>query len=89
VTKCKETLLLEVKGTAGSIEYGYMTIGEYLVLSGPGRAQWRLCMVTDALTKPQLRVFTAKQFDSEFKLEPIRFRFVQKQPKSLMKAGSD
>ncbi len=82
--KKKETLLLEVKGTAGAIEYGYITIGELRVETGGARDQWRLCMVTNALEKPKLRVLDAKEFDREFALEPIAFRFVQKKPKSMV-----
>jgi len=83
VKKKKRTLFLEVKGTAGTIEYGYMTIAERRVSTGGAREQWRLCMVTNALGRRKLRILNAKRFGEEFALEPIAFRFFQQNLKPL------
>jgi len=62
---------------------GYMTIAERRVSTGGAREQWRLCMVTNALGRRKLRILNAKSFGEEFALEPIAFRFFQKNPKPL------
>jgi hypothetical protein len=71
-------LLLEVKGTSGSTPYAYITASEIAKSQGKSSADWRLCMVINALTKPKLKIFTAKDFLATFKLEPICYRAVLK-----------
>lgn len=61
-----DELHVEVKGTSGSTMHFYLTRGEYRYMRSP---QWRLLMVTDALTKPQLTLLTHKEVEKKFDLE--------------------
>jgi len=72
------TLLLEVKGTSGDTPYAYITANELAVASGSRKVDWHLCMVTNALTAPKLKVMAAKEFLASFSLEPLSFRAVLK-----------
>lgn len=74
----RSKLLLEVKGTAGSTPYAYITANELAKAQGKSSVDWRLCMVTNTLTKPKVKILTAKDFLATFKLEPISYRAVLK-----------
>jgi len=74
----RSKLLLEVKGTSGRTPHAYITSNELAKARGASGADWRMCMVTDALTKPKLTVLTAKEFLKKFSLEPICYRAVLK-----------
>lgn len=56
-TNINETLLLEVKGLSGSIASIELTPNEYRN-SKEKSNQYKLCIVTDALTKPKLDIFS-------------------------------
>lgn len=71
-------LLLEVKGTSGSTPFGYITRNELAKSRGAVAADWRMCMVTNALKRPKLTVLTAREFLTKFSLEPICYRAVLK-----------
>jgi hypothetical protein len=64
--KTGEELHVEVKGTSGAKMHFYLTRGEYGYMPNP---KWRLLMVTEALTKPNLRLFTEKEARKTFDLE--------------------
>jgi len=70
-----EELHVEVKGTSGSTMHFYLTRGEYRYMSTP---QWRLLMVTDALTKPQLTLLTRKEVEKNFDLEAFAWEGIAK-----------
>lgn len=74
----KTKLLLEVKGTSGSTPYAYITANELAKASGSAEQNWRICIVTQALTTPKLMILTAKEFLAKFRLEPICYRAVMK-----------
>ena len=61
-----EELHVEVKGTSGEAMHFYMTRGEYRYMPTP---QWRLIMVTNALSKPKLTPLTYKEVKKHFDLE--------------------
>lgn len=67
-------LLLEVKGTSGTTPYAYITANELAKASGPSGGDWRICMVTNALTEPKLQIFSAADFLKKFQLDPICYR---------------
>ena len=75
-TKKRMHLRLEVKGTAGSVPYAYITKNEL----GASRTHddWRMCMVVNALTRPALEVFDAEEFKRQFELEPLTWRATRK-----------
>ncbi|WP_294966295.1 DUF3883 domain-containing protein [uncultured Flavobacterium sp.] len=56
-TNINETLLLEVKGLSGSISSIELTPNEYKN-SKDKKTHYKLCIVTDALNKPKLEVFS-------------------------------
>jgi hypothetical protein len=72
------TLLLEVKGTSGTTPYAYITANELAAARGKRGADWRLCMVTNALTTPKLEIMDTKEFLASFVLEPLTYRAVLK-----------
>ena len=76
-TSSREKLLLEVKGTAGSTPYAYITANE-LAKAKASSTNWRMCMVTQALTKPKLTIMSTKDFLDRFNLEPICYRAILK-----------
>ena len=51
-------LLLEVKGLSGSEAVAELTPNEYKQMSGNRKSDYRLCIVTSALNKPSLSVFS-------------------------------
>lgn len=75
----KTKLLLEVKGTSGSTPYAYITANERAKASGSAEQDWRMCMVTQALTAPTLTILTAEEFLTRFSLEAVCYRAVLKQ----------
>lgn len=56
-TNIKETLLLEVKGLSGNISSIELTPNEYKN-SKEKKTHYKLCIVTNALTKPKLEIFS-------------------------------
>jgi hypothetical protein len=72
------TLLLEVKGTSGDTPYAYITTNELATARGSRGGNWRLCMVTNALTSPTMNIMNTKEFLASFVLEPMTFRAVKK-----------
>ncbi|MBK8636925.1 MAG: DUF3883 domain-containing protein [Chromatiaceae bacterium] len=64
--KTGDELHVEVKGTSGQAMHFYMTRGEYRYMPTP---QWRLIVVTQALIKPKLVLFTYKEVKKAFDLE--------------------
>lgn len=60
-------LKVEVKGTSTGIEQFYLTRNEYKVHLDPS---WRLAIVINALTRPQVSTYNAKTFKTAFDLEP-------------------
>lgn len=56
-TTINETLLLEVKGLSGAIASIELTPNEYKNFKEK-RKQYKLCIVTNALTKPKLEIFS-------------------------------
>lgn len=65
--KTGDELHVEVKGTSSKTMHFYLTRGEYrYMLSTP---QWRLLMVTDALSNPKLTLLTHKEVRKTFDLE--------------------
>ena len=61
-------LYVEVKGTSGGERRFYMTPKERAFTSTDG---WRLAMVTDALGTPEVTLFTYKQMEQRFSLQPM------------------
>lgn len=61
-------LYVEVKGTSGADRRFYMTPKELEFASVYG---WRLAMVTDALDNPHVTLFTCKQMEQCFSLQPM------------------
>lgn len=66
--KTGEELHVEVKGTSGSNMHFYMSRNEFRYMVSP---QWRLIMVSDALGKPKVNVFTAVQARQAFSIDPF------------------
>ena len=64
--KTGEELHVEVKGTSGETMHFYLTRGEYRYMPIP---QWRLLIVTSALTKPKLTLLTHAEVKKMFDLE--------------------
>lgn len=64
--KTGDELHVEVKGTSSTTMHFYLTRGEYRYMQTP---QWRLLMVTEALTKPQLTLLTHREVKKTFDLE--------------------
>ena len=64
----KTKLKLEVKGLSGSITSTELTPNEYKNLRGDG-IYYRLCIVTEALTKPKLRIFAYSNENREWTSE--------------------
>ncbi|TAY85453.1 DUF3883 domain-containing protein (plasmid) [Rhizobium leguminosarum] len=61
-------LYVEVKGTSGADRRFYMTPKEREFTSTDS---WRLAMVTDALSNPDVTFFTCKQMEQRFSLQPM------------------
>lgn len=64
--KTGEELHVEVKGTSGQTMHFYLTRREFRYMSTP---QWRLLIVTDALTDPKPTLFTQKEAKRCFDIE--------------------
>lgn len=56
-TKGRETLLIETKGLSGSDVSFELTPNEYVNARGGGRSDFRICVVTNALSVPKLHIF--------------------------------
>jgi len=82
-TKKKERIFIEVKGTSGETQYAFMTKNEVALTTGEKSDNWRLAMVTQALSKPKLELMTANEFKKNFNLEPITFRATLKPTSAL------
>ncbi|MCC6683392.1 MAG: DUF3883 domain-containing protein [Phycisphaeraceae bacterium] len=61
-------LHVEVKGTGEATKHFYMSRNEFRYMDAP---QWRLIMVCDALDKPQVTMFTARQARRAFNIDPF------------------
>lgn len=68
---------VEVKGTSGSEPRFFMTANEYNYRLAP---EWRLAIVVDALTEPDVRFLTWSEVNDNFNLTPMVWKAVQKQP---------
>jgi hypothetical protein len=66
---------LEVKGTASPDEQFFISRNEWKYSSHPN---WHLCIVTSALSKPETRVYTRKQIERKFNLEPMSYHATTK-----------
>ena len=64
--KTGEEWHVEVKGTSGDSMHFYLTRGEYRYMHTP---QWRLLMVTNALTKQKLTLFNQAEMKKAFDLD--------------------
>jgi len=70
-TKGRLVELVEIKGTSEAAERFFMTRNEFAFKSNKG---WRLAIVTDALSeKSVVRIYTLKQFERRFALEPLAY----------------
>ena len=65
----QRVLHVEVKGTASDIPHFFLTKNEHNIglRSNP---RWRLAMVTSALREPKLIVYSAKELEEAFQLDP-------------------
>src|SRR5690606_28072131 len=70
-----ETLHIEVKGTSGPTPRFFMTANEYGYREAP---EWRLAIVTDALGKRDVAIYTAEQFATTFEMAPIVWKGVKR-----------
>jgi len=68
--------LVEVKGVRGDDISFIITAGE--VRQAETNDDFVLCVVTSALTEPQIHRFTAEEFREQFNLEPISYRAIMK-----------
>lgn len=66
-------LHIEVKGTAMPRPHFLMSRNEYGYMRANPKP-WRLAMVTDALGKPKLKLFTAREAEKEFLWEEFTWR---------------
>jgi len=64
--KTGKELHVEVKGTSGLNMHFYMSRNEFRYMVSP---QWRLLMVSDALNKPKVNFFTAKDAHKAFSID--------------------
>lgn len=62
------SLHVEVKGTSGAEPRFFLTANEHGYREAP---EWRLAMVTDALGKPKVAIYTLREFEREFNLAPM------------------
>tara|TARA_R110002012_G_scaffold287504_1_gene479896 strand:+ start:242 stop:1210 length:969 start_codon:yes stop_codon:yes gene_type:complete len=74
----RSALHVEVKGTSLSRPRFFMTVNEYCYRQAP---EWRLAMVVDALTNPDVRFLTLREVEREFELTPMVWKAVQKASK--------
>lgn len=63
-----DQLHVEVKGTVGVEPRFFMTANEFAYRKAP---EWRLAVVTSALSKPVLELYTLRDFNEDFDLEPM------------------
>lgn len=68
-------LHVEVKGTSGSAPRFFMTANEHGYREA---AEWRLAMVTDALGKPSVDIYTLAEFEKKFELLPMVWKGVKR-----------
>jgi len=64
----KEDLLVEVKGTSGSERRFYLTASE---IEASSSDNWRLAIVTNALSNPEVKFLTGKQVEDGYSLRPL------------------
>ena len=69
------SLHVEVKGTSGSEARFFMTVNEYSYRMAP---EWRLGIVTNALTKPDVKLLTLREVDRDFDLTPMVWKASRK-----------
>ncbi len=67
-SKNGSTLHVEVKGTSGKVPRLFMTANEHSYREAP---EWRLAMVTEALSKPGVKFYTLQDFERKFDLIPM------------------
>lgn len=65
-TESAITLLLEVKGLSGSEAVAELTPNEYKQMNGKRKSDYRLCIVTSALEKPELKIFSFNHVSEEW-----------------------
>lgn len=64
----KDVLHVEVKGTAASLPRFFMTANEHGYREA---SEWRLAMVTAALGKPRVEIYTRREMEQVFDLTPM------------------
>jgi hypothetical protein len=62
------TLHVEVKGTASKLPRFFLTANEHGYREA---SEWRLAMVVDALSKPQVQIYDLREFEREFEIAPM------------------
>jgi hypothetical protein len=72
-TEADKILEIEVKGTASAEEGFFLTRNEYYYMNS-GTRDWRLALVTDAISNPVLHVYTAKQVNKRFDMESLAWK---------------
>lgn len=68
-------LHVEVKGTSGSEPRFFMTANEYSYRPAP---EWRLAIVVDALTKPEVNLLELREVERKFELKPMVWKATRK-----------
>ena len=68
-TRENEVLLVEVKGTDLAAPRFYISRNEWSV--GRREADWRLFVVINARSNPQLHTYTASEVENSFSMEPL------------------
>lgn len=68
-TSPQDRMLVEVKGTASSLPRFYVTRNEYQW--SIGQKEWRLFVVTDASTVPELHEYTGSEMRDAFAFAPL------------------
>jgi hypothetical protein len=77
-----QQLALELKGTQGDEPHCFLSFLEKKVATDRQREDWRLLMVTGALSRhPQITVYTSNQFRKAFDIQPVTFRAALKSHK--------
>jgi hypothetical protein len=73
----RSVLHVEVKGTSGNAPRLFMTANEHGYRKAP---QWRLAMVTEALSTPVVRIYTLREFERDFELVPMVWKSITRTP---------
>jgi hypothetical protein len=68
-TSPESRMFVEVKGTTSSVPRFYVTRNEYQC--SVGQKEWRLFVVTDAITGPKLHEYTGPEMRDAFAFDPL------------------